>query len=80
MTHPDGLGILPAGLVHGAVLMVSHNIEEAVFMADRILVMDKGPGRIVAEVPVTVPHPRDRKSEAFAMLVNRVYALLMGQT
>ncbi len=49
-------------------------------MADRILVMDKGPGRIVAEVPVTVPHPRDRKSEAFAMLVNRVYALLMGQT
>lgn len=63
-----------------AVLMVSHNIEEAVFMADRILVMDKGPGRIVAEVPVTLPHPRDRKSEAFAMLVNRVYALLMGQT
>ncbi len=63
-----------------AVLMVSHNIEEAVFMADRIVVMDKGPGRIVAEVAVNLPHPRDRKSDAFAALVNRVYALLMGQT
>ncbi|MEF3276039.1 MAG: AAA-associated domain-containing protein [Chloroflexus sp.] len=63
-----------------AVLMVSHNIEEAVFMADRIVVMDKNPGRIVAEVPVTLPHPRDRKSEAFAALVARVYAVLAGQT
>jgi len=43
-------------------------------------VMDKGPGRIVAEVAVNMPHPRDRKSDAFAALVNRVYALLMGQT
>jgi NitT/TauT family transport system ATP-binding protein len=63
-----------------AVLMVSHNIEEAVFMADRIVVMDKGPGRIVAELPVTLPHPRDRKSDAFTALADRVYAMLMGQT
>ncbi len=63
-----------------AVLMVSHNIEEAIFMADRIVVMDKGPGRIIAEVPVTLPHPRDRKSDAFVALTDRVYALLMGQT
>lgn len=35
-----------------AILMVSHNIEDAVLMADRIVVMDKGPGRIIAEVPV----------------------------
>lgn len=63
-----------------AVLMVSHNIEEAVFMADRIVVMDKNPGRIVAEVPVNLPHPRDRKSDAFAALVARVYAVLAGQT
>ncbi len=63
-----------------AVLMVSHNIEEAVFMADRIVVMDKNPGRIIAEVPVNLPHPRDRKSEAFAAIVSRVYAVLAGQT
>ncbi len=63
-----------------AVLMVSHNIEEAIFMADRIVVMDKGPGRIIAEVPVTLPHPRDRKAEAFVALTDRVYGILMGQT
>jgi ABC-type nitrate/sulfonate/bicarbonate transport system, ATPase component len=63
-----------------AVLMVSHNIEEAVFMADRIVVMDKNPGRIIAEVPVNLPHPRDRKSDAFAAIVSRVYAVLAGQT
>ncbi|MGQ9614009.1 MAG: ABC transporter ATP-binding protein [Chloroflexus sp.] len=63
-----------------AVLMVSHNIEEAVFMADRIVVMDKNPGRIVADIPVHLPHPRDRKSEVFATLVARVYAVLAGQT
>lgn len=63
-----------------AILMVSHNIEEAVFMADRIVVMDKGPGRVVAEVKVDLPHPRDRKSPAFLASVDRVYATLAGQT
>ncbi len=63
-----------------AILMVSHNIEEAVFMADRIVVMDKGPGRVVAEVKVDLPHPRDRKSPAFLARVDRVYATLAGQT
>ncbi|OQA46995.1 MAG: Bicarbonate transport ATP-binding protein CmpD [Chloroflexi bacterium ADurb.Bin325] len=63
-----------------AILMVTHNIDEAVFMADRILVMDKGPGRVVAEVKVDLPHPRDRKSAAFATVSDRVYAILAGQT
>jgi NitT/TauT family transport system ATP-binding protein len=48
-----------------AILMVSHNIEEAVFMADWIVVMDKQPGRIITEVKVEPPHPRQRKSEDF---------------
>jgi NitT/TauT family transport system ATP-binding protein len=63
-----------------AILMVSHNIEEAVLMADRIVVMDKGPGRIIAEVRVVLPHPRDRKAPEYIALVDRVYALLMGRT
>jgi NitT/TauT family transport system ATP-binding protein len=63
-----------------AILMVSHNIEEAVFMADRIVVMDKGPGRVVSEVKVELAHPRDRKSGAFLSTVDRVYATLAGQT
>jgi NitT/TauT family transport system ATP-binding protein len=63
-----------------AVLMVTHNIEEAVFLADRIAVMEKEPGRVVADLPVTLPHPRQRKSTEFTALVDRVYATLTGQT
>lgn len=63
-----------------AILMVSHNIEEAVFMADRIVIMDKNPGRIIASVTVPLIHPRDRKSPEFQRIVDHVYATLAGQT
>lgn len=63
-----------------AILMVTHNIEEAVLMADRIIVMEKDPGRIMAEVPVSLRHPRQRKDTAFQQLVDRVYAAVAGQT
>ncbi len=63
-----------------AILMVSHNIEEAVFMADRIVIMDKEPGRVVAEYQIGLPHPRQRKSNEFQALVDQVYAALAGQT
>jgi NitT/TauT family transport system ATP-binding protein len=63
-----------------AILMVSHNIEEAVSMADRLIVMDKGPGHIVQEVPVNLPHPRHKKDRAFLNLVDHIYALITGKT
>ncbi|MBV6518381.1 MAG: nitrate ABC transporter ATP-binding protein [Candidatus Brocadia sp.] len=63
-----------------AILMVSHNIEEAVFMADRIMVMDKEPGRIIAEVKVALRRPRQRKSNEFQKVVDEVYSMLAGQT
>lgn len=63
-----------------AILMVSHNIEEAVFMADRIIVMDKEPGRIIADIKVELPHPRQRKSDDFQKVVDEVYGMLAGQT
>lgn len=63
-----------------AILMVTHNIEEAVFMADRIVLMDKDPGRVVAEVRVELPHPRQRKGSEFLSMVDRVYTTLAGQT
>ncbi|MBL8058618.1 MAG: AAA-associated domain-containing protein [Anaerolineales bacterium] len=63
-----------------AILMVTHNIEEAVLMADRIVVMDKDPGRIVTEIAVTLHHPRRRKDTAFQALVDKVYAAVAGQT
>ena len=63
-----------------AILMVSHNIEEAVLMSDRIVVMDKNPGRVVADLEINLPHPRQRKSAEFQSLVDQAYALLAGQT
>jgi len=63
-----------------AILMVSHNIEEVIFMADRIVVMEKDPGRIVAELQVDLPHPRQRKSPEFQARVDQVYGVLAGQT
>jgi len=63
-----------------AILMVTHNIEEAVFMADRIVVMDKEPGRLVADLRVDLAHPRRRKDPAFTDMVDRVYGVLAGRT
>ncbi|HEX9114964.1 MAG TPA: nitrate/sulfonate/bicarbonate ABC transporter ATP-binding protein [Anaerolineae bacterium] len=63
-----------------AILMVTHNIEEAVFMADRIVVMDKEPGHVVAFLTVGLPHPRQRKDPAFLSVIDRVYGTLAGQT
>jgi NitT/TauT family transport system ATP-binding protein len=58
------------------ILMVSHNIEEAVEMADRILIFSSDPGRISAEVPVALPRPRDWDSAPFRQIVDQVYTLL----
>ncbi|MFN8455899.1 MAG: nitrate/sulfonate/bicarbonate ABC transporter ATP-binding protein [Anaerolineae bacterium] len=63
-----------------AILMVTHNIEEAVLMADRIVVMGKNPGHIVTELVVGLHHPRHRKDIAFQGLVDKVYAAVAGQT
>ncbi len=63
-----------------AILMVTHNIEEAVLMADRIVVMDKDPGRIIGELPVSLRQPRHRKAAAFQAMVDRIYAMITGET
>jgi NitT/TauT family transport system ATP-binding protein len=62
-----------------AILMVTHNIEEAVLMADRIVVMSKDPGRILTEFKVTLRHPRNRKDTAFQAEVDKVYAAVAGK-
>jgi NitT/TauT family transport system ATP-binding protein len=62
-----------------AVCVVTHNIEEAVLLADRVIVLGANPGRIRAEVPVDLDRPRDRKSPTFAALVDKLYDLLTGR-
>ena len=59
-----------------AICIVTHNIEEAVLIADRVIVLAANPGRVIADVPVNLPRPHDRQSAAFEALVDRIYGLL----
>ena len=59
-----------------SILMVTHNIEEAVLMCDRIIVLSSNPGRIAAEINVTLQHPRNRLDPEFRQLVDKIYALM----
>ncbi|TYL06670.1 Bicarbonate transport ATP-binding protein CmpD [Moorella thermoacetica] len=59
-----------------SVLMVTHGIEEAVFMADRIIVLSRRPARVLADVRVDLPRPRNMKDEAFARVTDKIYSLL----
>jgi NitT/TauT family transport system ATP-binding protein len=55
------------------VILVTHNIEEAVLMCDRVLVFGSNPGRILSELKVTLPQPRNRLDPSFRELVERIY-------
>ncbi|MEU1205691.1 ABC transporter ATP-binding protein [Nocardia sp. NPDC005825] len=59
------------------MLMVTHNIEEAVMLADRILVLDNDPGRIKGEIRVPLDPPRDPRATGFQALTDRAYRLLV---
>ena len=59
-----------------SVLMVTHNIEEAVLMSDRIVVFASNPGRIVTEIKVSMPHPRNRQDPQFRKMVEQIYTLM----
>lgn len=59
-----------------SIVMVTHNIDEAVYMSDRILVLSKVPARVMAQLKVSMPRPRDKKSEEFINNVDKLYSLL----
>ncbi|CAM5547424.1 nitrate/sulfonate/bicarbonate ABC transporter ATP-binding protein [Mycolicibacterium aubagnense] len=59
-----------------SVLIVTHNIEEAVLMCDRILVFSSNPGRVARELKVDLPHPRNRLDPVFRQLVDSIYAIM----
>jgi NitT/TauT family transport system ATP-binding protein len=59
-----------------AIFIVTHNIEEAVVLADRTIVLGHNPGRIRADFQLTLPHPRNRKSAPFEEFVDRIYQVI----
>jgi NitT/TauT family transport system ATP-binding protein len=54
-------------------ILVTHNIEEAVLMCDRVLLFSSNPGRVVTELKIDLPHPRNRTDVAFEDYVDRIY-------
>ena len=58
------------------VILVTHNIEEAVLMCDRILVFSSNPGKVASDLRVPFPHPRNRLDPAFRQMVDDIYALM----
>lgn len=61
--------------LHG-ILFVTHNIEEAVLLADRIIVFNSNPGSIRGDLKVTLPHPRSDLDPRFRNQIDRVYTLM----
>jgi NitT/TauT family transport system ATP-binding protein len=55
------------------IILVTHNIEEAVLMCDRVCLFSTNPGKIVSEIPIPLRQPRDRNDPAFGALVERIY-------
>src|SRR6201988_2858956 len=86
----SGLDVLNPGTLRGellelwlghkiptrAMFIVTHNIEEAVVLADRIIVLGRNPAHIHADFSVAIPHPRDRKGPRFIELVDTIYRVL----
>jgi len=62
-----------------AIFIVTHNIEEAVILADRIIVLGRNPAHIHAEFNVNMGHPRDHKDPRFTELVDQIYRALTRQ-
>ena len=56
-----------------SVLLVTHNVEEAVLMCDRVLLLSSNPGRIGAEIPIPLQHPRNRLEDEFRSIVEEIY-------
>jgi NitT/TauT family transport system ATP-binding protein len=55
------------------IILVTHNIEEAVLMCDRVLLFSSNPGRVGSEIPIDLPQPRDRTSLQFENYVDQIY-------
>ncbi|WP_448562455.1 ABC transporter ATP-binding protein [Trichothermofontia sp.] len=59
-----------------SILIVTHNIEEAVFLADRVVILGSNPGHIRGEVVIDLPRPHDRTDPHFASLVDYIYTVM----
>jgi NitT/TauT family transport system ATP-binding protein len=59
-----------------SILLVTHNIEEAVLLADRVVILGANPGHVRGEVRIGLPRPRERKAARFTALVDHIYTVM----
>ena len=59
-----------------AIILVTHGIEEAVYMADRAIILSKSPAEIVKDINITIPRWRDKKSPEFLSIVDEIYSFM----
>lgn len=59
-----------------SIIMVTHSIEEAVYMSDRAIVLSRDPARVIADIAIKMPHWRDKQEAQFTGLVDRIYSIL----
>lgn len=59
-----------------SIVLVTHNIEESVFMSDRAIVLNHNPGRVKADMSIEIPYPRDKNTREFQYIVDRIYTIL----
>lgn len=60
-----------------AVIMVTHNVEEAVYLANRIIILSRRPGKVMADLKIELTRPRNRKDPEFYRWVDKVYSLIV---
>jgi len=63
-----------------AIVLVTHNVEEAVSMASKAVILSHNPGKIKAEIPIELPYPRDRNSRDFKFMLDKIYTVLVKPT
>jgi NitT/TauT family transport system ATP-binding protein len=59
-----------------SIIMVTHSIEEAVYMSDRAIVLSRDPARVIADIAIPMPHWRDKQEAQFTGLVDKIYSIL----
>jgi NitT/TauT family transport system ATP-binding protein len=64
-------------IVTSTIILVTHSVEEAVLMGDRILIMAAAPGTIIADHPITLARPRKRKSPQFEEKLDELYSMIV---
>jgi NitT/TauT family transport system ATP-binding protein len=62
-----------------SIIMVTHSIEEAVYMCDRAIVLSRDPARVIADIPILMPHWRDKQEVLFTGLVDKIYSILTNR-